>query len=194
MRDFGVKVFCSAIPEGECNFDVYPEERREEINSVRNGRLKKEKFHAWKLLEMAIESLGINFRELDFIKNENGKWVCDKICFSLSHTDRAVAVAVSQNAVGVDIEKVSDRAQRVAKKVFSQSELDACDGDEILYTTKLWTQKEAIFKTLDEGVFSPQSIAISEHIVQTLEIEINGEKYVISVAGIGAENAEFYNK
>ena len=157
MNDFNVKVYYSAIPCGECDFALYPEQRAMEIGAVRNDKLKKEKYYAWKLLEFAIESLGINFRKLDFVKHDNGKWTCEKVCFSLSHTDGAVAVAVSKMNVGVDIEKVSDRAMRVAKKVFSQSELDACDGDEILYTTKLWTQKEAIFKTLDEGVFSPQS-------------------------------------
>ena len=194
MDAFTVKAYYMQIPCGESDFSVYPKAREDEIFSVRNDRLKREIYYAWKLLEYAIEDCGMNFRELDFSKNENGKWVCDKLCFSLSHTDGAVAVAVSQNAVGVDIETVSDRAHRVAKKVFSQGELDACEGDEILYTTRLWTQKEAIFKTIDNRVFSPQNIVISEHIVKTRDIEINGEKYVISVAGLGAENTEFYNK
>lgn len=194
MRNFGVVVFYSEIPDGECNFDIYPESRRAETNSVRNERLRKEKACAWKLLELAVESLGMSFRELDFVKNESGKWVSDKICFSLSHTDRAVAVAVSERTVGVDIEKVSDRAKRVAKKVFSQPELDACEGEENLYTTRLWTQKEAIFKTLDERVFSPQRIVISNYSTSTKDIEMNGEKYVISVAGECAEKAEFYRK
>ncbi len=194
MNEFGVYVYYSAIPCGECDFNVYPEERADEILSVRNDRLRKEKYHVWKLLEYACESLGLNFRELNFSKNENGKWECKEVCFSLSHTDGAVAVAISKDAVGVDIEKVSDRAKKVAKKVFSQDELYACTGDEILYTTRLWTQKESIFKTLDKRVFSPQNIVISEHITKTCDIEIGGEKYVVSVAGKGVEKAGFYRK
>lgn len=194
MKDYGVRVYYAAIPEGECDFLVYPKARADEIFSIRNDRLKREKYYVWKLLEAAVESLGINFCHLNFTKNENGKWTCDKLCFSLSHADGAVAVAVSEMNVGIDIEKVGDRAQRVAKKVFSADELASCTDDEALCTTRLWTQKESVFKTLGLRVFSPQNIVIAEHSVETRDIEINGQKYVVSVAGAGAENAEFYRK
>jgi phosphopantetheinyl transferase len=82
----------------------------------------------------------------------------------------------------------------VSKKVFSAEELEGISDDEILCATRLWTKKEAIFKTLDERVFSPQSIAISEHSVSTQDIEINGEKYVISVAGDGVEKTKIIEK
>ena len=194
MANLGVKVYYSKIPTGEMKLDVYPKERADEINSVRNDRLKKEKYYAWKLLERAFTECGFVFSDLEFTKNENGKWVCDRCHFSLSHTDGMVAVALSDLTVGVDVEKVSDRAKKVAKKVFSADELSGSSDDEILYTTKLWTIKESIFKTLDERIFSPQNITISEHEVRTIEIDCGGEKYVVSVAGEGAENAEFYEK
>ena len=194
MADFDVCVYYGKIPEGDVNFDVYPKERADEIMSVRNDRLKKEKYCAWKLLEYAITDLGMSFSELDFIKNESGKWACDKCFFSISHTDGAIAVAVSKASVGVDIEKVSDRAAKVAKKVFSEAELkDDCD-DENLFTTRLWTKKESIFKTQDMRVFSPQNIVISDHETKTVDLCLNGEKYVISVAGQNAKNAKFIEK
>ena len=194
MMDECVKVYYSAIPKGDVNYDIYPEERAREIDAIRNDRLKREKYFAWKLLELALIENGVDIKALDFAKNESGKWVCDKCYFSLSHTDGAVAVALSDSSVGVDIEVLSDRALKVAKKVFSAEELDAFCDDDILYTTKLWTMKESIFKTLDERVFSPQSISAFEHETKTRDVTVAGKKYVVSVAGKGAENAEFYEK
>ena len=194
MADFDVCVYYGKIPGGDVNFDVYPKERADEIMSVRNDRLRKEKYYAWKLLEYAINEQGMEFSTLDFTKNENGKWACDECFFSISHTDGAVAVAVSKASVGVDIEKVSTRAVKVAKKVFSEAELKSDCDDENLFATRLWTKKESIFKTQDMRVFSPQNIVISDHETKTVDLCLNGEKYVISVAGDGAEHAEFYEK
>ena len=68
-----------------------------------------------------------------------------------------------------------------------------CD-DEILLTTRLWTKKESIFKTQNLRVFSPQNIVISDHETKTVDLCLNGEKYVISVAGQNAKNAKFIEK
>ena len=198
MEKLGVKVYYSSRPEGECIGDIYPKSRADEISSVRNDRLRREKFHVWKLLEYALGSCGIDMREIDFKKLENGKWISDRICFSLSHTDGLAAVAISDNAVGIDVEIVSGRAARIAKKAFSEVELgdmdSLCEDEKNLYTTRLWTAKEAIFKSLDERVFIPQSIEISKHSVKTVVLEVVGEKYALSVAGSGAEDAEFTGK
>ncbi len=195
MKIFGVYVYYAAIPEGDCDFAVYPKAREDEINSVRNDRLKKEKYYVWKLLEAACVSHGIKFSELDFKKADNGAWVCDELHFALSHTDDAVAVAISEHPVGVDIEIVSDRAARIAKKVFSEDELGGAmtlpECERNLYTTRLWTKKESIFKSLYARAFSPQNIVIADHSVKTVDVEINNKNYVISVAGSNAEKAKF---
>lgn len=195
MKIGRIYVCCAAIPEGECDFTVYPRAREDEIRSVRNDRLKKEKYYAWRLLEAACISHGISFTEFDIKKTDNGAWVCDGFYFSLSHTDDAVAVAISDTPVGVDIEIVSDRAARIAKKVFSEDELGGAmtlsERERNLYTTRLWTMKESIFKSLSARAFSPQNIVIADHPVKTVDVEINGKDYVASVAGDGAEKAKF---
>ncbi len=192
------KVFYMEIPEGEELSALYPDAREREISAVKNEQLKRQKYYAWQLLRYAYTVCGIDFYSLNFKKNENGKWTSDKLYFSLSHTEGAVAVALSDSPVGVDVEIVSSRAKRVAKKVFSPSELSCAltfaDDEAELYTTRLWTKKESIFKTLDMRVFSPQSIDIFQYETNSVDIELSGKKYVISVCCDGAENAEFMGK
>ncbi len=199
MENGSVTVYYMQIPEGDSFCELYPKERMNEISSVRNNRLKREKYHVWKLLEYAVKrSFGREMSELNFTKSPYGKWECDGLCFSLSHTDGAVAVAVSGADVGVDIEKVSRRPMRVAKKVFCESEkteLSAlCDDDALEYATRIWTAKESVFKTQNERAFSPQNICVSDYETSSQAVELDGEKYLISVAGEGAEKAKFYRK
>ena len=54
---------------------IFPIERENEINSITNERLKREKYTAWKLLEYAIEkSLDTKIENAELYKDENGKW------------------------------------------------------------------------------------------------------------------------
>ena len=69
--------------------------RQKEIESCSNFKVKQEKFYIWKLLEIALkQSLGIDIREVEFRKLDNGKWVCDKCQFSLSHIKAHSSTAI----------------------------------------------------------------------------------------------------
>ena len=64
-----------------------PEVRKKEIESCSNFKVKQEKFYIWKLLETAIkECYDVDPKEVVFKKQDNGKWVCDRCFFSLSHS------------------------------------------------------------------------------------------------------------
>ncbi len=71
---------------------------------------------------------------------------------SLSHCRDLVAVAYSQDSVGVDVEEISDRAMRVRERVQSLEE-QRYTGHSLVVNTIVWTAKEAMFKVVpEEGV------------------------------------------
>ena len=159
-------VYVAAIPEQPETGTVFPPERQREIDGVRNETLRRERYCVWKLLEQALDhSFGLNMRDLKFEKKSDGKWVCDRVFFSQSHSTDAVAVAVSDGPVGVDLEgaeeffeRFSDPARlaRMEKRVCNDAELSAINGAEGFLT--LWTKKEALFKCYGKGGFDPREI------------------------------------
>ena len=85
--------------------EVYPPQRAEEIEKTGSEKVRQEKLAVWKLLFVAIErKFGYKPEELKFSKTENGKWICDKLWFSLSHSHGASAVIVSDKPCGIDVE------------------------------------------------------------------------------------------
>ncbi len=93
--------------------------------------------------------LGLNILSLiNFDDNNRPEKLHDGTHFSFSHSDKYVAVAVSENSVGIDIQKHKKVSLCLIEKV--------CAPDEILYAEvmetnffKLWTAKEAFVKAFD---------------------------------------------
>lgn len=96
------------------------------------------------------------------------------ICFSLSHTRNALAVAVSEKPVGIDIEALISpkRLQDEAflRYVLSDEEyklLKSCQsiGSAQVLLTEWWTQKEAIYKARGTGIdiSSLRTILATDH-------------------------------
>lgn len=82
-----------------------------------------------------------------FLKDQFGKpyiSMSDKF-ISLSHSGKWVAAAVSDLPVGIDVEKISEKALRIKDKFASESELETEEADAI-HLSKLWTIKEAAYK------------------------------------------------
>jgi hypothetical protein len=74
------------------------------------------------------------------------KPVCNNGFIGISHSDSLVAVIWSEKSrFAIDIEEISDRITRIAKRAFSQDELDFADNN----TEKLnllWNCKECVYK------------------------------------------------
>lgn len=70
---------------------------------------------------------------------------------SISHTHGYVAVIVSDNPVGIDIEQIGPRVHRVASRFIDPATLPAdLNFDELTrYLLLHWSAREAIFKCLD---------------------------------------------
>lgn len=175
-----ISVYVAGVCENGDIRAIYPGERAKEIQSVTNPQLKLQKISSWKLLEKAVaDSFGYRLNELNLSRNANGKWTCDKLFFSLSHTAGQVAVAVSDKPVGVDIESFSAFEKRNVEKLADRILCDnerLTDNAEIL---RLWTKKESIFKCFGGEVFSPDKIHTADYPVRT--VEYGG--YCVSVCG-----------
>lgn len=173
-----IKVYIADVSENCLNAAIYPDERAEEIRKVTNAELKKQKISCWKLLEAALcDCTEYGVKQLNFKKSESGKWICDKLCFSLAHTDGQVAVALSDKSVGVDIESFdafkNRNAKRLSSKILCNGEKADSEGELIAF----WTQKESIYKREGSGAFIPDKIRVADYTVRTFE---NGG-YCVSV-------------
>jgi 4'-phosphopantetheinyl transferase len=80
--------------------------------------------------------------------------------FNISHTRNAIAVAVSDKAVGLDIESIRVPDMRIANKFFSKDEMAYITGAERGSDTafyEIWTKKEAYIKNRGGGLAIPLS-------------------------------------
>ena len=157
-----VDVYIAALPEDAPIGEVDCEERQAEIAAVTNERVKREKYFVWKLLQYAMErSFGPRARKLNLRKESYGGWSAGEVYVSLSHSEGALAVAVSRAAVGIDIEHIhSPRAGTVAERVMNAQELmhylSVPEKERAKCFIEIWTAKEALFKSKGCALFSPK--------------------------------------
>ena len=191
-----ILVIVSRIPENIEIASVYPKERDDEIARCKNSRVRCEKYFVWEILRRAAEQYtGIPFEALNITKNQNGKWVSDKMCFSLSHSSSLVAVAVANTSVGVDVEEIRKHIDGIERNIMTESELSyiygltAADAEQEII--KIWTAKESIFKSLDKPRFNPRGISVDEYSVKTDVILSDGKKYALSVSAERLDDVEY---
>lgn len=142
-----------------------PEKRKCEVNSCNNADVKNQKEEVWSLLCLALKkSYGIDASQISFKKTANGKWISDKCCFSLSHSNNILVAAVSKTPVGVDVEKIDGKrmTERLAKRILTDKESNIFFNTAKEKRTQLladaWTTKESIFKLKGEKDFCPNLI------------------------------------
>ena len=181
-----ILLLISNIPDVPKIREVYPPERQTEISLCSNERVRAEKYYAWNTLLLGLRDyLGDGASDVEFYKKSNGKWYCDKCCFSISHSDGALAVAISGGNVGVDIESVKRHRAGIEKIIFSERELGelmCVDEDEReAFIIKKWTQKESVFKTLDKDRFVPSTVDPTRFSVWTERIALSDNDFFVSV-------------
>lgn len=188
-----VKIYLAKIPNIEIK-PVFCKERNDEILSCSLLSVKKEKYFVWKLLEYVLENdLHLDYKNISFYKSQIGKWACNKIKFSLSHSHDYVAVAVSNGEVGVDVQKVVNVCKRVIEKVVRVSEipenLDEIEKRE--FAIKLWSIKESVFKQNPIKNRSVLSTDINGTNVITFKIPIDNDIYYLSACAENLENTNY---
>ena len=132
----------------------------------------------------------------EFVYNEFGKPSLPNmpIHFSLSHCKDAVACAVSDHNIGIDVESIVPYNPDVARRVCSPAELEMLEKstNKDVEFIKIWTAKEAVSKYEGMGLALPfAKIDVAKYSTDT---KICFEKYCITVCGIRNEiDFKFYS-
>jgi 4'-phosphopantetheinyl transferase len=132
----------------------------------------------------AMHLLKLNNDEIVFGMNEYSKPVLSghpSFHFNISHTRNAIAVAFSNDEVGVDIEKIKSPDFQISKRFFTSSEHDYIfshkNPNRAFY--EIWTKKEAYIKCLGMGLAQPlKSFDVLDD--KTIKTMYLGE-YIISI-------------
>ncbi len=193
-----VDVYLACLPEDDVKEPLSCKLRQKELEGVSNDRVKREKYYVWKLLEYGLErSLGIKIKDLNIKKNDEGRYITDKIDFSLSHSKGALAVAISRASVGVDIEEIDSKTREgVSKRIMTASEYETFESlpieEKQSYFFRLWTAKEALFKASKTGSFSPDSINTADGGYKHFEKIVGEKNYSLSVATATTEKIRIF--
>ena len=191
-KEFLPAIFYATIPSEINDFIVFSKLRQNEIDKCTDIKTKAQKYCVWKLLEIAVNKhIGIDFNKIQFKKNQNGKWECDEFCFSLTHSNSLVAVAISPYFIGVDAQILKAVNPDLQNKILTESEQKfyntLSDEDKQLFLITSWCKKESLLKLNGDKALLP-----TKREAQTVEffnkdILIADEKYFICACGKGVD-------
>ena len=141
------------------HLNALPAWRREKALQYKKLDDRKRSVLAFVLLQHALrEEYGIN-EVPEFVYNEFGKPSFQNlpINFSLSHCKDAVACAVFDHNIGIDVETIVPYNPDVARRVCTAAELEMLEqsANKDVDFIKLWTVKEAISKYEGMGLSLP---------------------------------------
>ena len=180
-----IDVYIAPLPKKEPSGEIFPSERAREIENTRNESQRRERHYAWRLLEYALrDRLGVGIEDAA-LERCGGKWRADATELSLSHGGEGLAVALSRTPVGADIEPLSDKNRDgAARRFFTEGELSKYlavgeDSREEAFL-RIWTAKEALFKSRGEQAFAPSSVDTTDAAVYTEMITIENGRYILS--------------
>lgn len=159
-----------------------PKIRLEKLEKYSNVKDKKLSLAAYVLLKKVLKRHFINASKYEFVYLENGKPILKgcPIQFSMSHSGDFVAVAISNNIVGVDIQEMKEIDQDLRKFVFNEEDeffyQEAENKLDAFYS--LWTIKEAVYK-FDGAPF--KNVRIKD--AASITVEGNYKLAFISISG-----------
>lgn len=120
---------------------LFPEER-EQLKSLTNDIRKIEFLGVRRIRNESNLSSPIYYSDSrkPFLKKELNTYI------SISHSKNYCALGASSKELGIDIEEISPRIERIASRFVSEEEKQFISEQKILDLTKIWTMKEAMFK------------------------------------------------
>ena len=187
VTDVGVLVMYAPTCECDTSVPLVPNERYLDVVRCKNEKVKREKYLVWKLLERAIkERFKLDFANLEFTKRANGQWVCPGLYFSLSHTDGAVCVAISDKPVGVDIEMVRPLRPELLDRALTPDEREYAKGlgddERLSFFLEAWVKKESLFKRDGGECLSPRSRDTLSTDAKAHRVTLGSDEYLIGLA------------
>lgn len=129
--------------------------RREKLARTRNPRTYAQSLGAELLLLAALQELGGPMPPLEITCSEAGKPALqDGPAFSLSHSGERVLCALSDEAVGADLQQLKPYNPALARRFFSKEEAVWLEEqrERDLAFSLLWSLKESYVKFLGSGI------------------------------------------
>ena len=168
----------------EAHLASLPVWRREKALQYKKLDDRKRSVLACFLLQRALcEEYGIT-EVPEFVYNEFGKPSLPNlpVHFSISHCKDAVACAVSDHNIGIDVESIVPYTPDVARRVCTADELKMLEqsSNKDVEFIKLWTAKEAISKYEGMGLSLPFSEIDTMNYLLCSNVSVNS-RYVLSI-------------
>lgn len=131
-------------------------EKKNRIKLAKSNISKKVYLYSELLLKYLIyRETNLDISNLMFSKNKFGKpFLINQanIKYNLSHTKDALAISISDNEIGIDIEKIRTINLRIAKRFFTKNEYNyVMERDSTYRFLEIWTKKEAYMKFVGKG-------------------------------------------
>lgn len=140
------------------DFTDFSSARQNYVMSITNSKRKAQSYYVWRLLLKACELRGYS-KVIDY-DVKSGKCILEGLYISLTHSDSIVAVAISDDSVGVDVEKILDKILKLENRFLPNIEYSE---DKKTFLTKRWTEEESLFKsTLTKAEFASKIVFDSE--------------------------------
>lgn len=167
------QVVVLALPRSERPVDVVlgPREQQAALE-FRAWPLRDAEWRAGRQVAKEVLRLGFDVlpAEAELVAAESGApelWLRGQrhpeVTVSISHTTHWAVAAAAPHPVGVDVADDEDGARlpRIARRVFSDGEAEACGAhDSVANQAAVWALKEAALKLRIGGVFSPGARSI----------------------------------
>lgn len=168
---------------------LLPQWRQEVVMRYKFESGRRESALAFRLLQQMLGEYdaSIDTSGLEFETNEHGKPFLrfhSGIFFNLSHCKRAVACAVSDEPVGIDVECTGRYKHDLAAYCMSPEEVTWIESEDDVDQrfTMLWTKKEALVKLLGTGITDDVKTILSVYDGEVDFTTEYGDGYVCSVA------------
>ena len=135
-------------------YNLLNQSEKEYINRITDDK-KKQALAARALLCSMLSKHYPEISLTNLYKKENGSpyLLNYNIYVSLTHSEHYVGCALSENKVGIDIQKIKSVSEKLVSRVCSDSELSYIKNNNEKAFFTLWSAKEAYIKAT-EGAFS----------------------------------------
>ena len=162
----GAYIYIAKMPSFMPDEIICPPKRKSEIDAAAREQRKKELYYGWKLLEYgAMDAFGISPAKGDGGHREDGSVCFDGLFCSLSHSGNLIAAALSQQNVGVDVERFArgSSVRKAAGHFLTETEKAGAppetEEEEFQnWLIRRWTEKESVFKRDGGTYFDPRMI------------------------------------
>ena len=132
-----------------------------------------------------VHQLPINQQPIFLYNDYGAPYIEGGPYFSISHCKRGIAVAVSENPIGIDIEAIRTFSPDLMRKTMNEDEQLRITSSAIpeVEFIRFWTQKEALLKLQGTGIISDlHHVLTHAHDVSWTEISPLDKGYICTIA------------